>query len=63
MRRSFIRRFAVLLLLFSMVVPASAAPRRDDGSPNRGSFLERVIQLIKHVVAPLEDIKPNFPNP
>ena len=46
-----------------MVVPASAAPRRDDGSPNRGSFLERVIQLIKHVVAPLEDIKPNFPNP
>ena len=57
MRRSLVRCLSVSVLLVSMSLPAQAAPRRDDGSGfGSGLFerLERIAQLIKHVVAPLD---------
>ncbi len=59
MRRFAFRRLAVLLFVFFTVLPASAAPRRDDSNPG---FLDRVIHVIRHVLA-LDDIRPNWPLP
>jgi hypothetical protein len=60
MRGLFGRRFAVLLLVLSTVMPASAAPRRDGDYP---SIIERIVKLVKHIVMPAEDIKVTIPTP
>lgn len=60
MRRLFVRRFAVLVLVLSIVVPASAAPRRDDDSPT--DIIRRIIRIIRHIL-PLEEIKVAVPTP
>jgi di/tricarboxylate transporter len=61
MRRRFVHCFAVVILVLSMVAPASASPRRDDDS--QLSFIGRIVQIIKHIVKPLEEIKPQLPTP
>lgn len=60
MRGSLVRRLAILLLVVSTALPASASPRRDDGS-QLGVF-ERIIKIIRQIL-PLEDAKPAFPLP
>jgi hypothetical protein len=63
MRQSFLRCLVVLLLLSSMVVPASAAPRRDDGSIAPTRLIERLVEIAKHVVSALDDFKTTVPTP
>ena len=46
---------AVALLLVSLSMPALASPRGDDSS-SRGPVVQRVVKLIKHLLASvLED--------
>jgi hypothetical protein len=60
MRRRFVRRFAVLILVLCLVAPASAKPRQDD---SQGNFISRIVKIIKHIIQPLEEIKPQLPTP
>jgi len=60
MRRTFVRLVAAVILVLSMVVPASAAPRRDGDTPI--SIIRRIVEIIRHVV-PLEEIKATIPTP
>lgn len=63
MRRSFLRCLVVLLFVSSMVVPASAAPRRDDGPLVPGRFIERFVEIAKHVITALDDVRLQVPTP
>jgi hypothetical protein len=63
MRRSFGRYLAISLLMLAMIVPASAAPRRDDGVFGGSNLLQRIIQVVKFAVGALDDIKANIPTP
>jgi hypothetical protein len=63
MRRSFLRCCLVLLFLSSMVVPASAAPRRDDGPLDPTRFVERFVEIAKHAISALDDVKGLIPIP
>jgi len=60
MRKSFFRRFAVLLFVLATVVPVSAAPRQDDYSSS--TFLQKLVRIIRHIL-PMEEIKPQLPTP
>ena len=62
MRRKFVRSLAILILVVATAVPASAAPRRDDGSGGLSLF-ERIVQIIKHIVSPRPTENPTFPIP
>ena len=63
MRRSFVRRLAVLLLVLSTVVPAFAVPRQDDGLPVPARLIERILSVVKRVIVPLEELKSTVPIP
>jgi hypothetical protein len=51
------RVVASFLLISCLVLPAAAAPRRDDRD---SSLWNRIVQIVKTVIA-LEDAKPNWP--
>jgi hypothetical protein len=64
MRRQFGIRFATLVLVvFTTVVPAFAAPR--DDSPRGGieRAITRVVKQIKKILAPTSDIDATVPKP
>ena len=63
MRRSFFRSFIVLLFVSSMVVPASAAPRRDDSPVTPTRLIERFVEIAKHMISALDDFKTTIPTP
>ena len=63
MRRSFVRHLAVWLFVLSIIVPASAAPRRDDGPVAPTRLIERIVEVVKHVVSTLDDFKSSVPLP
>ena len=63
MRRSVLRCFVVLLFISSMAVPASAVPRRDDGPARPIQFIERFVEIAKHVISALDDVKQQIPLP
>jgi hypothetical protein len=63
MRRSFVRRLAVLFFVVSTVVPALAAPRRDFDGPIPGRFLDRFVDVVKRVIVSLDDVKATIPLP
>jgi hypothetical protein len=62
MRKAFFRRIAVCLVVLATVLPASAAPKRDDGQPGLIQRFVRLIQKVKHIV-PLDTIDLNVPKP
>ena len=45
---------AIALLLVSLSLPALAAPR-DDDSPSHGGPVQRVVRLVKHLLASVLD--------
>jgi hypothetical protein len=51
---------AVLVILCSTTV--FAAPRNDQSSPFARTF-DRLVQVIKHIVHPLDDISASPPHP
>jgi hypothetical protein len=59
MRRTFGRNLSALFLAICIVLPASAAPRRDDGSPAR--WLERFLRVINITIVALDDVKATIP--
>jgi hypothetical protein len=59
MRRSLVHRSVVVLFLIVSVLPATAAPRRDDASP---SLLKRIVKIVKQLL-PLDTIEVNVPKP
>ena len=63
MRRSFLRLLLVFVFASSMVVPASATPRRDDGFGSPSGFIERLVEVAKHVISALDDVKGQLPLP
>ena len=64
MRRIFVGRLAVVFILFSVVLPASAAPRRDDSALPNSLFekIQKIVKIVKHIL-PLEDVKVELPKP
>jgi hypothetical protein len=64
MRRLF-NALAVFTLVVSLSVPASAAPRRDDGNdPIFRGPIKRIVQLIKKFIsAPTDDTNMSLPRP
>ena len=63
MRRSLVRWLAVLVLVFATVMPASAVPRQDDGILAPASQFERFIEIVKHVITTLDDVRATVPIP
>jgi hypothetical protein len=62
MRRLF-NGLAVLTLAAVLSTPAQAAPRRDDGDGFLRGPIKKVVQLVKRLIAPLEDTTMSFPRP
>jgi hypothetical protein len=64
MRQSVARVLVAVLLSLSLAGSAWAAPREDGGTKGPG-LIDRIIHIVKAIrhILPLEDIKPNFPNP
>ena len=62
--RRFFNALAVFSLVLSLSVPASAAPRRDDGGDGfyRDS-IKKIVQVIKKVVRKLDDSTVSWPKP
>jgi hypothetical protein len=62
--RRFVNGLAVLVVVLSLSVPASAAPRRDDGAGDFfPSAIKRIVQLIKRAIHPLDGGDMSFPKP
>ena len=63
MRQSIFRGFLVLLFVSSTVVSASAVPRRDGGPVGPTRLIERVVEIAKHVISALDDVRIQIPTP
>ena len=61
MRRTFVRNLSALFLAICIVLPASAAPRRDDGSTSPARWLERFLRVINITIVALDDVKATIP--
>ena len=62
MRRVF-NGLVVLCLAAVLNFPAQAAPRRDDGDRFLRNPIKTVVQLVKRLIAPLDDISMSIPRP
>lgn len=55
-------RAVILACLLSIAVSAFATPRQDEPGFGFGSFLNRIVRIIRHVL-PLDTVDPSLPKP